>query len=146
MMTVHWQGGLAFAADTPTGHRIVVDALTDAGNPEHGPTPIETFLCALAACSAMDVMTILEKKRQKVDSYRVEVGGERPPAGEWPRPFTKMVIRHVLSGDLDPAAVERAVQLTDEKYCSILATLRAGPEVTSEFAIEPETRPSASEA
>ena len=91
---------------------------------------METLLCALAACTAMDVISILLKKRQKVTGYRVEIEGTRPPAGEWPRPFKEFTIRHFVSGDnVDEAAVARAVELSERKYCSVAATLREKPEI-----------------
>lgn len=114
-----------------------MDGHPESGGQGLGPTPMEALLAAAAACSAMDVVSILEKKRQTVASYRIEIEGERGPEGEWPRPFTRLSVRHVLSGEgLDPVAVARAVELSDTKYCSVLATLRAAPEVTSSWAIE----------
>ena len=115
-----------------------MDSYPEEGRQPNGPTPIETFLSAIAGCSAIDVLSILEKKRQKVTSYRVEVDGERVPKGQWPRPFLSITVRHILKGeDIDPAAVARAIELTDEKYCSVIATLRQSPPVRSVFEIEP---------
>ncbi len=101
-----------------------------------GTSPVEALLGSLAACSAMDVISILEKKRQVVTSYRLEVSGERNPPGEWPRPFLTMHVKHLLSGpELDPVAVARAVELSDEKYCTVAATLRSAPKLTVEWVI-----------
>lgn len=100
------------------------------GEEPAGPGPMETLLCALAACTAMDVISILKKKRQKVTAYRVEVSGERPPSGQWPRPFLSFGIHHVLEGEgLDPAAIERAIELSHTKYCSVSQTLQLNPEI-----------------
>ena len=120
-----------------------VDALPDSGSKmrfdsdgQTGPSPMEALLMSLAACTAMDVISILQKKRQNVVSYKVEVSGERPPKGEWPRPFLKIYVKHLLEGEnIDPAAVARAVQLSDEKYCSVSATLREKPEITNTWQI-----------
>ena len=80
---------------------------------------------------------ILAKKKQVVTSYRVEIDGVRGPVGVYPRPFTSFVLRHIVSGEnLDPAAVARAVQLSDEKYCTVLSTIRSAPSVTSDWVIE----------
>lgn len=137
MVTVDWVGGMAFSAHPPSGNGFVMDSHAEFGGEDRGPTPVEALLSSIAACSAIDVLSILKKKQQKVTAYRVEVDGERPPAGEYPRPFTSLVIRHVVAGEgIDPAAVARAIQLSDEKYCSVLATLRQGPAVRSEFQIE----------
>jgi putative redox protein len=134
---VAWKGELAFEATPPTGFRFTMDGHPESGGQWLGPTPMEALLAAAAACSAMDVVSILEKKRQNVTAYRIEIEGERPPEGEWPRPFTRLTVRHIVSGvGLDPAAVERAVELSDTKYCSVLATLRAAPDVTSSWQIE----------
>lgn len=137
MVNVEWKGGMAFEAAGPSGGRIVMDAYPEAGGSNQGPTPLETLLMGAAGCSAMDVISILQKKQQQVDSYRIEISGVRAPEGEWPRPYVSMTIRHIVKGpNLDPAAVARSVQLSDEKYCSVLATLRAKPEITSEWEIE----------
>ncbi|HVT10841.1 MAG TPA: OsmC family protein [Fimbriimonadaceae bacterium] len=137
MVTVNWLEGQAFEAEPPTGSKFVMDAYPEDGKKSRGPTPVEALLASIGACSAIDVLSILQKKRQTVTAYRVEVDGERTPEGEYPRPFKSLVIRHIVSGEnLDPAAVERAVELSDQKYCSVIATLRAAPSVTSEFVIE----------
>lgn len=136
MVIVNWKGQQIFEADTPTGSKVVMDAYPDVPGTAMGATPVETFLSAIAACTAMDVISILEKKRQIVTSYRVEIDGERPPQGEFPRPFLSIKVRHILTGEnLDPKAVDRAIQLSDEKYCSISATLRQSPEIVTEWEI-----------
>ncbi|MBL8087131.1 MAG: OsmC family protein [Chthonomonas sp.] len=137
MVNVEWKGQMAFEANPPSGNRFVMDAYPEAGGANRGPTPLEALLSSIAACSAMDVISILEKKKQVVTSYRVEVDGERSaPEGAYPRPYTSITVRHIVAGDnLDPAAVERAVQLSDEKYCTVVSTLRAAPEVKSVWEI-----------
>jgi len=132
MVTVQWKGGRAFEATPPTGNRFVMDAYPDSGGQNLGPTPLEAFLAAAAACTAMDVVSILEKKRQKVTAYQVEIDGERSEPGVYPRPYVSMTIRHIVEGeDVDPEAVDRAVALSEEKYCTVVATLHAHPEVRS---------------
>lgn len=128
---------MAFEAVPPSGNRFTMDAYPDSGGKNLGPTPLEAFVSSMAACSAMDVISILQKKKQKVTAYRVEVEGERGPEGVYPRPYVSLVVRHIVSGeDLDQSAVERAVELSDQKYCSVLATLRAAPKVESVWEIE----------
>src|SRR5271165_1744570 len=90
MVTVAWQGQRVFEATPPSGNRFVMDAYPESGGQDKGPTPIEAFLASTAACSAIDVLLILEKKRQKVTSYRVEVDGERAEEGAYPRPYTSL--------------------------------------------------------
>ena len=137
MIKVSWNGGLRFTSETPTNHSVVLDAYTEEGKPSVGPTPVEMLLTSIAACSAMDVISILEKKRQVVTAYRGEIDGVRGPEGVYPRPFESITVRHFVAGeDLDPVAVERAVQLSDEKYCTVMSTLRAGPKIVNEWSIE----------
>ncbi len=137
MFTVNWIGGVAFEAQPPSGNKFVMDSHPDFGGRNLGPSPLELLLGAIAGCSAVDVVSILEKKRQKLSSYRIEIEGVRVPPGEFPRPYTSITIRHIVSGEgLDPAAVERAVELSDNKYCSVIATLRQSPEIISEWQIE----------
>lgn len=138
MVRVDWKGESAFVATPPSGRQITMDTYPHDGQITQGPTPLETFLAGAAACSAVDVIGILTKKRQKVTSYRVEIEGDRTQEGQFPRPYVRLVIRHILEGDhLDPAAVARAVELSDNKYCSVIATLRQRPEVISEYEIHP---------
>lgn len=136
MVKLNWQGGMAFEAEPPSGCKLVMDSSPDHGGERRGPSPMETLLSSLAACSAMDVISILEKKRQVVTSYEIEIEGDRPPQGTYPRPYTSIRIKHLLSGDnLDPTAVARAIQLSDEKYCSVAATLQRSPNIESSFEI-----------
>lgn len=135
-MNVIWKGDMAFEATGDSGQSFVMDAYPEAGGHNLGPTPVEALLGSLAACSAMDVISILKKKQQIVTSYRIEVNGVRTKEGEWPRPFEQITIKHIVTGEnLDEAAVARSVQLSDEKYCTVMATLRAVPQINSIFEI-----------
>jgi len=137
MIDVTWKGGMAFEADVPSGNGFTMDATVESGGQNLGPSPVEALLSSVAACSAMDVVSILEKKRQVVTDYHIEVEWTRPPQGQFPRPVLSIVVRHVLKGEnLDPRAVAKAVELSDKKYCSVIATLRKCPPVVSEFRID----------
>jgi len=129
---------MAFESTGPSGVSFTMDAIPEVGGKDLGPTPVEALVGSVAACSGIDVMSILEKKKQKVESYRIEVEYHRePPGSEWPRPVKSMVVRHIIRGEnLDPAAVERSVQLSDEKYCTVIASLRIPVEVRSEWKVE----------
>lgn len=135
-MNVIWNGGMGFEAEGPSGAKLLMDAYPDVGGSNAGPTPVETLVAALAGCMAMDVISILKKKQQEVSGYRLEVDWERGPEGVYPRPVSRFVVKHIVTGEVDPAALERAVQLSDEKYCSVAATLRTGPEIKMEWAVE----------
>lgn len=137
MVRVDWKDNMAFESTPESGNKFVMDAYPDSGGNNLGPTPVEAFLSGLAACSAMDVISILKKKKQVVTSYRVEVEGERTQEGVYPRPFSSITVRHILQGEnLDPVAVARAVELSDTKYCTVAATVRAAPDLKSVWEIE----------
>lgn len=134
MVKVTWQGEHRFEAEPESGKKFLMDTFPSSDAETVGPTPFEAFLSGVAACSAYDVAHILLKKKQKLVSYHVEIDGERTEEGVYPRPFTSLTLRHVLVGEgLDLGAVEQAVKLSDEKYCSAIATLRQGPTVSSVF-------------
>lgn len=131
-VSVVWKNeGLLFEATTAHGTIALASALDDPGN---GVTPMETLATALAACTAMDVASILAKMRQPLEGFRVEVSGER--AEEHPKKFLSLAVTYRLKGDLDERKVERAIELSEERYCSVEATLRPAVPITSSFVIE----------
>ena len=121
--TVALQGaGVRFVAHTGSGHRLALDD----GNGDSGPRPAELVPVALAACSAMDVISILRKKRQDVTAYRVEAEGFQRDDGH-PHVFTRIDVTHVVEGPaLDVEAVRRAIELSATRYCSVGGTLASG--------------------
>ncbi len=120
--TVTLEGdGLRFIGSVGSGHAVVLDD----GNGDTGARPAELLPLALAGCTAMDVISILRKKRQDVRGYRVEVEGAQMDGH--PHAFTGMDVTHVVEGvGLDPAAVARAIELSATKYCSVGSTLATG--------------------
>jgi putative redox protein len=129
---VKWKSGEEFLATTPSGHTVAFDS-----DREHNaaPGPMEMLLAALGACTATDVVIILGKKRQKLDALEVDVSGER--ATEPPQVWTKLEIVYRLRGALDEAAVRHAIKLSENKYCSVLATLRKSAAVSFRYEILP---------
>jgi len=110
----------------------------DAGPEAEAASPMQALLAALGGCTAMDVISILRKKRQQVTGYEVEVTGERRTS-EHPKVFTRIEIVHRVRGrDISPAAVADAIQLSDTRYCSVHAMLEHGVPITSRFEIVPE--------
>ncbi len=98
------------------------------------PTPIQLVLLAVGSCSAIDVISILHKKRQEVSDYRIEVEGER--YSEHPRALKKIHVHHVVTGrNISEKAVSDAIALSDRKYCSVAATLRPTAQITTSFEI-----------
>ena len=128
---------MAFESMPESGKNFIMDASPDAGGQGLGPSPLEALVSSVAACAAMDVISILRKKQQEVSAYRIEIDGVRGPEGVYPRPYTSLNVRHFVSGtNLDPVAVARSVELSDTKYCSVVSTLRLGPEITMNWEIE----------
>lgn len=114
---ITWINGRAFLGESGSGHAVVMDGAPEAGGHNIGVRPMEMLLLGLGGCTAFDVVMILEKGREKVTGCEVELDGER--ASEEPRVFTKVKLVYTLVGkNLKPAAVERAINLSQEKYCS----------------------------
>ncbi len=112
---VVWKEGLQFEAHTPTGHRLVIDSPSGTNT---GPSPMGLVLLALAGCTAMDVVSILQKQRQPFTGLEVVVRAERAP--EHPRVYTGYEVVYIVHGKgVSRSAVERAVSLSEEKYCSV---------------------------
>ena len=120
-----------FVGHTPSGHSVLLD--TDHTR-HSAPTPMELLLVALGSCAGVDVVSILKKKRQDVSAYRVEVRGER--RDEHPRSYKRMAVHHIVTGrNISEQSVAQAIQLSEEKYCSVAATLRPTAEIVSSFEI-----------
>ena len=128
---IHSAGEGLFIGITPSAHAQVLE--TDTGRAS-AATPMELLLIALGGCTAVDVISILKKKRQQVTDYRVEVRGAR--RDEHPRVFTRMEVRHVVRGrGVSERAVAAAIELSETKYCSVAATLRPGVEIVTTYEI-----------
>lgn len=131
---VTWKGGMEFEGASDSGHTLVLDAAAEVGGADKGFRPMELMAISLAGCTAMDVISILRKKRQEVASFEVKV--EAPRASEHPHVFTEMEITYVLRGKgIDPAAVERAMKLSEDRYCPAQAMLRKAAPITLKYEI-----------
>jgi putative redox protein len=141
--TVSWTGGLGtrsamgFVAETGSGHTLVMDGAPDADKPENGgqnlaPRPMETVLAGTGGCTAYDVVLILKRGRHAVQGCTVKLTAER--AQEEPKVFTKIHMHFTVTGKGIPAvAVERAVALSHEKYCSASIMLAKTADITTSF-------------
>ncbi len=128
--TVHWLSGQRFVGIDSTNHSVVLSS-KDEGV---GVRPSDMLLIALASCTAVDVVEILSKKRMPLDSMEIVTTGEQDADPPWT--FRKIHMKYRLSGQgLTDKAVEQAIQLSEEKYCSVAATVRATAEITTEFEI-----------
>jgi putative redox protein len=123
--------GSQWIAANNRGHHIIID--TPGGGT--GPKPTELVAMGQAACTAMDVINILRKKRQQVTNYEVKVEGDQAD-GQQPAVFTEFRIRHIVMGhNVDPKAVQDAIHLSETKYCSVGATLAKAAKVTATFEV-----------
>lgn len=137
-MTIHVKqiGGLAVAARGESNHWVAMDGPATLGGAEAGSRPMEVLLMSLGGCTAMDVISILKKKRVPVDDFEIEIEAER--ADEHPKVYTKIHVKYLVHGQgVKPQDVERAIELSEEKYCSVTAMLRKTAEMSSSYEIRP---------
>ena len=129
--TIQYAGNEFFIGTSPSGHAQTIDSKSER---RAAQSPLEMLLVSVGACTAVDVVSILEKKRQNITDYKVEVSGERRE--EFPRAFVKFHIHHIVYGrDISEQAVEQAIELSDKKYCSVAATVRPTAEITTSFEV-----------
>ena len=132
--TVRWVGDLTMVAESASGHGVVMDGPPEIGGSNLGPRPMEMVLMGLGGCTTVDVIMILKKSGQQVTDCRVEVSAER--AETVPKVYTKIHVHYVVTGrSLDHRAVERAIRLSAEKYCSVSRMLEQAAEVTHDFEV-----------
>src|SRR5687768_13261832 len=133
---VRFAGAEQFIGESDSGHAVVMQF---GGEKMTAPSPMELLLISLGGCTGADVVGILEKKRQPVSAYEIEVRGER--RAEYPRIYTHIEVIHRVRGyDIDPKAVAHAVELSETKYCSVSAMLESSAQITSRYEIINEDR------
>jgi putative redox protein len=129
-------GGMRFVGQADSGHAVVLDTGEASGGCDSAVRPNELLLIGLAGCTGMDVISILRKKRQAVTGLELVVRGDLAP--EPPKRFAGLAIEYRVRGrGIDPAAVARAIELSETKYCSVGLTLRAPVPITSTYTILP---------
>ena len=123
-----WQGGGTFIGHNATGGTVQMGKLND----RPGVSPMELILVGLAGCTGVDIADILEKKRQPLKALKVKVRGKK--AEDFPKIYTEIEITYLIWGDgIETKAIERAIQLSEEKYCSVSAMLRSTVEIRSTY-------------
>lgn len=132
-ITLRWLQGHLMVASDSNGHSVVIGREPEPPYNWVGVRPAELLLMAAAACATWDVTDILEKMRQDVQDLKVITSGEQ--LEEPPYSFTHIHLHYQVYGPVDPAKVERAIQISQDKYCSVICTLRGGVPVTSDFEI-----------
>jgi putative redox protein len=134
-LRVDWIGEMGFEVQTASGHTLQLDGTIANGGQNAGPQPLELLLVALAGCSAMDVLAILKKKRQPLEGFSMRVRHER--ASEYPRVYTAIHLEYMIHGaSVQHEAVERAIELTETKYCPVHAMLAPTVQITHSYTIE----------
>lgn len=128
---IQYAGDELFIGTSASGHTQTIDTKRDR---KIAASPVELLLLAVGSCTAIDVISILEKKRQKVSDYKIEVRGVR--RDEHPRSFEKINIHHIVYGNnVSERAVAQAIELSETKYCSVAANVRPASEIETSFEI-----------
>ena len=138
---VRWSGHRQMIGWNGAGHAIVMDSKPEYKGEGTGARPLEVFLESLGACTAMDVISILEKKRQNVTGMEIAVRGHQRE-DEFPKIYTRIEMEYIVTGfAVQAAAVERAIELSEEKYCSVRGMLGPQVEVVTSYRVEEATGP-----
>ncbi len=133
-VAVEWNGEVAFTGATETGHKVAMDGPPEHGGRNLGPRPTELVLMGLGGCTSFDVVHVLRKGRADVRSCTTRIEADR--AEEDPKVFTRIHVHFVISGrDLKEAAVERAIRLSADKYCSVSIMLAKTADISHSFEI-----------
>jgi len=129
-----WKGKMVFEAKTESGHSVLMDAKPEVGGEDKGPRPMELLMVSLGGCTAMDVVSILKKMRVDLESMTINIDSEQAP--EHPKIFTRINIEYNLTGrNIKEEDVKRAIELSQEKYCSVTAMLKEKAEITYKWNI-----------
>lgn len=131
---VTWKGRMSFSGEADSGFSVRLGTDPAVGGDNDGLRPMELIAIGLAGCTGMDVISILQKKRQDVTDFEVKVHAER--ASEHPKVFTQIELEYVITGrSIDPEAVERAIELSENKYCPAQAMLAKASPITHRYTI-----------
>ncbi|MBL0010984.1 MAG: OsmC family protein [Nitrosomonas sp.] len=131
---IKWKGNVSFLGESGSGHSVLMDGAPEAGGQNLGPRPMEMLLMGLGGCSTFDVVLILKKSRQDITDCVVEIEAER--AAVDPKVFIHIHLHFIITGkNLSPLQVERAINLSSEKYCSASIMLKQAVKITHDFEI-----------
>ncbi len=127
-----WKGNVSFLAESDSGHSVLMDGAPEAGGQNAGPRPMEMLLMGLGGCTAFDVVMILKKGRHDIQDCVVEIEAQR--ASEDPKVFTDIHLHFIVTGkNMNSQHVERAIDLSAEKYCSASIMLKSTAKITHDF-------------
>lgn len=131
---VSWHDGMSFIAETGSGHLVAMDGSPESGGRNLGPRPMELLLVGAGGCTSFDVVLILKRGRHEISDCQVQITAERATTD--PKVFTKIHMHFIVTGkNLKPEAVERAIKLSAEKYCSASIMLGATATMTHDWEI-----------
>lgn len=131
-IVTHWQGGLTFESDNPSGKSVIMDTNIEGQDERYGLSPKAMMLSSLAGCTALDVISTLDKMKEEIDDFKVEVSGEL--TDEHPKYYhTVEVEYHFYGSDLNMKKCERAVSLSVEKYCGVMEMFRRFADVKTDI-------------
>ncbi|HMA62384.1 MAG TPA: OsmC family protein [bacterium] len=134
-VTVQQGQGATFLAKADSNHWVVMDSIKKFGGSEAATKPMEMLLMSLGGCTGMDVLSLLKKMRVDIDDFRIEISAER--ADEHPKVYTKIDLVYFFKGkEIDRDKVDKAVSLSQDKYCSVSAILKETAELTHSIEIE----------
>jgi len=137
LVKVKWIDGLRFVATDSAGHSIVMDASRESGGDGSGFSPMQLLLIAFGGCTSMDVVHILRKQRQQIKGLEVSVTGTR--VKDPPRIYNNIRVEYKIKGtNIKENAIQRAIQLSEDKYCSVGAMLKTKAKVVSDYSIHQE--------
>ncbi|MEW6128236.1 MAG: OsmC family protein [Acidobacteriota bacterium] len=132
--TIRYAGAEQFVGESVSGHSVIADFRHDN---QSAPSPMELLLISLGGCTGADVVNILQKKRQRITDYQIEIRAQR--RDEHPRIYTSIEVLHKVRGfNVDEKAVARAIELSESKYCSVSAMLAASAKITARFEVTQE--------
>lgn len=133
-VSVTWQHqDLLLEAENDTGNKIILDSAVNVGGKNRGPRPLQLMLMSLAGCTSMDVLSILQKKREPIQDFRCIVTAEQ--ADTHPKVYTKIHIEYVVTGDVKEQSLQRAIELSEQVYCPAQAMLRPVTQLTHSYRI-----------
>ncbi|MBN1213269.1 MAG: OsmC family protein [candidate division Zixibacteria bacterium] len=129
-----WTGGLKFEGTSVFGHKIITDGSKKAGGEEAGYQPTELLFFSIAGCAGIDVVRIMEKQRQKLTSLEIEMTAYQNE--DYPKPFHTIEVKFIARGEnIDPKKLERAIELSEEKYCVVSQTIKNETKIETSFEI-----------
>ncbi len=132
--TMRWAGGLKFEGTGSFGHKIITDISKADGGDESGFRPSELLLYSIAGCTGVDIVRILEKQKQVITAIDIELSAEQP--SDYPKPFKQIDVKYTVRGkNLDPQKVARAIELSEQKYCTVGLTIQQKTPMKSSYKV-----------